>query len=293
MKKIWIAAVLTLAAINTQAQGYVDQDKVAPILNSQIGDAEGIEPVKWTVYNYQQLPKTSKRGAWTTLKNHLDSLPGPHEGLRLEIVELANRVTSDKLKTGRYLAVPSSFDADYRAYSPYPLKYAVADTIDKLFIIDKYTQTFGAYEYGKLVRWGLVSTGSSDDKTPTGRFQFTWKAEYRESSEAPEGEVWKMNYVFNFNPSRGIHVHQYSLPIATPASHGCVRLAMADAIWNFNWANGTEDGKAGKDTEVWVINYSPVGLAAHWNVSESGVESLVRLPVDAESVGDRSYAQSK
>lgn len=291
MKQIWTALAFCFATINTQAQGYVDQEKVAPILNSQTGDANGIQPVTWTVYNYKQLPKASKHGAWTTLKSYLDSLPGTHQGQRLEIVELANRVTSDKLKTGRLMAVPSNFDADYRAYSPYPIHYDVADTVDKLFIIDKYTQTFGAYEYGKLVRWGLVSTGSTDDKTPIGRFLFTWKAEYRESSEAPEGETWKMNYVFNFNPSRGIHVHQYSLPIAQPASHGCVRLTMADAIWNYNWANGTEDGTPGKSTEVWVINYSPVGLAAHWDISESGVQSLVRLPIDAESVGDRSYAQ--
>lgn len=277
MKKIGFTLALPLIGQMGFAQGYVDQDKTAPLSNSQAANAGDVQQVEWIPYDYRAYKKTDKNGPWTSLKNYLDSLPGSQSGLRLEIVELANRVTSDNLKPGRVLVVPASFPDDYKAYSPYPLNYNVASQIPKLFIVDKFTQTFAAYELGQLVRWGLVSTGRTDDLTPAGHYNFHWKAEYRESSAAPPGEVWELRYMFNFEPKAGIHVHQYSLPIAAAASHGCVRVSMADAIWNYNWAEGTK-GKE-KGTEVWVINHNPPGRPAHWKIGTDGkVYSLVRLP---------------
>jgi hypothetical protein len=277
MRKLLLIGVFALGSISVNAQGYVDQDKVTPLLNSQSGPIDNVNKAQWMVYDYQAFKKGDKKGPWTRLKAYLDSLPGEQSGYRLEIVEFANRVTSDRLKPGRKLVVPVSFDDDYRSYSPYPFRYAEAEKLPKLFIIDKYTQTFGAYEFGSLVHWGIVSTGRTDNLTPNGKFNFHWKAEYRESSAAPPGEVWEMRYLFNFEPTAGIHVHQYSLPIANPASHGCVRVSMSDAIWNYNWADGTK-GKA-KGTPVWVINHNPTGKAAHWEIGADGsVRSLVRLP---------------
>lgn len=278
-----LAATCSFLTTSVQAQGYVDQEKTTVLSNNQRGDIQDVRKVSWHVYEYKAFSKTDKKGPWTKLMSYLDSLPGTHQHLRREIVELANRVTGDKLKTGRKLLIPNTFEEDYRAYSPYPFRYAAAAEIPKLFIIDKYTQTFGAYENGTLVRWGLVSTGSKDELTPNGKFHFTWKAEYRQSSAAPPGEVWEMYYMFNFEPKNGIHVHQYALPIASPASHGCVRLSIADAVWNYHWADGSSNGKKG--TPVWVINHNPMGRAAHWYLTDYGeVRSLVRLP-DDESNG--------
>lgn len=278
MRKLLLILGLAVVSYNATAQGYVDQDKTMSLSNSQTGDIENVQKADWSVYDYKAYKKTDKKGPWTTLKSYLDSLPGGRYDSRLDIVELANRVTSDKLKTGRKLIVPTSFDEDYRAYSPYPFRYETAAKLPKLFIIDKYTQTFGAYEYGKLVRWGLVSAGRTDDLTPDGKYNFGWRAEYRESSAAPEGEVWAMRYMVNFDPRIGLHVHQYSLPIASAASHGCVRVSMADAIWNYNWADGSGEKKG---TPVWVINHNPVGRPAHWEIGYNGkVHSLVRLPED-------------
>lgn len=45
-----------------------------------------------------------------------------------------------------------------------------------------------------------------------------------------------MHWVFNFHHERGIHVHQYPLPVGGPVSHGCVRTTEADAKWLFDWA---------------------------------------------------------
>jgi len=264
------------------AQGYMDQEAVAPILEMQGYGGESAEPVGWHRFNFSKSDRTTL-AAMKHLQSHLDSLPGGMLGRRLEIVELSNRVRSRYMIQRRELLIPDRFENDFLAYSPYPSTYAQATTLPKLFIIDKYTQTFAAYESGKLVRWGLVSTGREDDLTPSGRYNFNWKQEYRESSEAPEGEVWKLRWVFNFHETRGLHVHQYQLPLALPASHGCVRLSETDAAWNFNWANqrtGTK-GTNEQGTPVIVINHIPVGLPAHWTSgTDDSVVSLVSLPDD-------------
>jgi hypothetical protein len=52
-----------------------------------------------------------------------------------------------------------------------------------------------------------------------------------------------MRWVFNFHASRGIHIHQYSMPTGGPASHGCVRLIDADARWIYDWADPWETTK--------------------------------------------------
>lgn len=264
------------------AQGYVDQDGVAPVLETQGSSIEAVQPVSWHVYKFGNGDKNSKV-TLQRLQAHLDALPGGMQGHRLEVVELTNRICRKYLMQRQELLVPDSFADDFRAYAPYPQTYDAASSLPKLFVIDKYSQTFGAYENGTLVRWGLISSGHDDDLTPDGRYSFNWKAEYRESSEAPLGEVWKLRWVFNFCAARGIHVHQYQLPIAMAASHGCVRLSESDAKWNFNWADaGT--GKA-TGTPVIVINHNPGTLSAHWMLVEgTSPISLVNLPTNPMEV---------
>jgi len=86
-----------------------------------------------------------------------------------------------------------------------------------------------------------------------------------------------------------IYAYQYQLPMAAPVSHGCVRLTESDAHWNFNWADLPGKGKAGNP--VIIINYNPVGLAAHWQESYNGsAQSLVNLPADPMAEPKRNYA---
>ncbi len=274
MKKIlllWAGVLLSTAGF---AQGYVDQKAVAPLLQSQ-GSNAAPEAVGWHVYQFPKSARTAK-AQLAALQKHLDSIPGNRTQNRLEIIELTNRVARKYLPQKNEVLVPNTFTTDFRAYSPYPATWSEAADIDRVFVIDKYTQTFGAYEKGNLVRWGLVSTGNDANETPGGRFAFGWKQEVRNSSEAPEGETWEMRWVYNFYPERGIHVHQYSLPIAQPVSHGCVRMAETEAKWNYGWAT--------KGTSVLVINNNPFGMAAHWDVYGDQVYSKVMLPATPQDV---------
>ena len=153
------------------------------------------------------------------------------------MVEFFNRVRVHDLGIGDTLILPSHFDLDPRAYAPFPRHYAGAADFDKLFIIHKGVQAWAAYEHGRLERWGLVNTGAAGSRTPAGRFNFNWQEERRVSTLSPPGETWLMRYVFNFHHERGIHIHQYQMPTGEPASHGCVRLILADARWIYDWAD--------------------------------------------------------
>jgi hypothetical protein len=159
--------------------------------------------------------------------------------------------------------------------------------MDKLFVIDKTLQVFGAYEYGTLVRWGIVSTGDTETRTPSGRFNFNWRAKERVSSLSPPGEEWKMFWVMNFHHERGIHVHQYPLPVGGPVSHGCVRTTEADAKWLFNWADTwrlRDEKLVSQGTTVIVIGEEPT-RPRPFAFSDEGPRLIpVELPDDPMSV---------
>lgn len=294
LRQVFCTVLLMLSFLYVPAQGYVDQAAVQPLIDCQDGDIDSVAHASWHIYTYGDNNKNDKKGNYTEFLEHIGLLPGGCNDLRRYVVELANRVTADNFKDGMELLVPDSFIQDYRAYSPYPFHYHAADTLPKLFIIDKYTQTFGAYEYGKLVRWGVLSSGNTNEKTPPGRFNFNWKDEYRLSNAAPPGEVWELRFMFNIYSKWGVHIHQYSLPISRPASHGCVRVAMADALWNYDWANEWvhEKGKLVRNgTPVMVINNNPPGKVMHWLIKGGQVESLVTLPYDLMDVPAGAYEQ--
>lgn len=284
MKKSAISVLMSLSVFlwagTARAQGVVDQEAVRQVTQEQDGDIDNVRQATWQVYTVKSKAE---------LKSFLESVPGQYSlSDKIKVVELANRVRMDFIKPGKKLVIPTEFNADYRSYSPWPYTYSAATHLPKLFIIDKHTQTFGAYENGKLAHWGLVSSGRSNNLTPAGRYNFTWKTYFKLSNAAPEGETWKLYWVFDFYSRIGLHVHQYSLPINRPASHGCVRMARPDAEWNYTWANGWVEGRSGisrNGTPVMVINSNPESnIAAHWSKSDDGaVRSKVNLPGDVYS----------
>lgn len=222
------------------AQGYINQTAVEGILSRQ---ATSLDDIPEVYYNYRVL--TDPGGNSVRARNRLYRNLGHGDNVlgrsRAQLVELINRTLLEQMAVGDTVVVPTEFDLDFRAYSPFPRYYPGGREFDKLFIIDKGIQAFAAYEYGQLARWGIVNTGNPEESpTPNGRYNFNWREEHRVSSLSPPGESWDMYWVLNFHQERGIHIHQYPLPTGGPTSHGCVRLVDADAEWIYNWADTWE-----------------------------------------------------
>jgi L,D-transpeptidase catalytic domain len=131
------------------------------------------------------------------------------------------------------LIVPSAWPAadDVLAFSPFPDTLLWAETVVKAIVVYQPWQAFGAYEQGRLVRWGPVSTGRRETPTPSGAFNLTWRSKGRHSTD---NAAWFLPWYFNFHNERGVSFHQFELP-GYPASHACVRLLERDAKWLYEW----------------------------------------------------------
>ena len=269
-----LAAVLLLAALAAPAaaQGYIDQTKVEELLNRRAESLDDLPEVFYEYYVFEDpaaMPGNSVVARNTFLKiiGNGDLEVGKQRKL---LVEMINRRLLDTVGIGDTLVIPTEWELDFRAYSPFPRYYLGGRDFDKVFIMDKTLQAFAAYEHGKLMRWGIINTGNPEESpTPNGRYNFNWREEYRVSSLSPADEPWEMYWVMNFHQARGMHVHQYEMPTGGPMSHGCVRLVDADARFVYNWADtwqttvkgdgiGTSQGRILKQgTTVLVIGTEP------------------------------------
>lgn len=176
-----------------------------------------------------------------------------------------NRIDAANAKSGKVIVIPTSFDIASR--SPFPLELNAAADMPKLLIFSQRVQAFGAYESGKLVRWGAVSSGKQSTKTPSGLFSTNWKGKEVKSSFDDE---WILKYNFNINNFEGIGFHQYEMP-GYPASHSCIRLLMHDAMWLYDWADQwilSEDGQTrlAHGTPVIVFGEYEFGTTAPWKL---------------------------
>jgi hypothetical protein len=184
---------------------------------------------------------------------------------QMTILEKLNRADSKHLARLGAVVFPDRWLPDELAYSPLPLHDSWAAQHPKAIIIDQPLQAFGAYENGRLVRWGPVSTGRRDRATPSGLFHLNWKSTGRHSTVNPR---WYMPWYFNFDNRRGLSMHAYDLP-GYPASHACVRLLETDAKWLFSWgepatvaADGQTILQAG--TPVMIVGQYDFNAPAPW-----------------------------
>jgi hypothetical protein len=121
--------------------------------------------------------------------------------------------------------------ADATALSPLPDSDPWLEPHGKAIVVHQPVQAFAAYESGRIVRWGPVSTGRKETKTPSGPFHLTWRSKGRHSTD---NAAWFLPWYFNFHNQRGVSFHQFDLP-GYPASHACVRLLERDAKWLYDW----------------------------------------------------------
>lgn len=291
-----LAALLVGPSVDARAQTFINQTAVAEFVDRQTGD---IDEVPDAFYEYYVMRSTrdntvQARNTFYHVLGEGDVKVGQE---RSKVVGLLNRTLIGRAQVGDTLVVPTRFDIDFRAYSPFPRYYPGARDFPKLFIIHKTVQAFAAYEHGKLVRWGIVNTGAPESPTPNGRFNFNWKTDYRISTLSPPDEPWEMWWVFNFHKERGIHIHQFAMPTGGPQSHGCVRLLEPDAMFIYEWAetwttpygNGVgsimADRVTAQGTTVLVLGDDPLDEAQPFTFRDRyPVLKLVELPDDPWAV---------
>ena len=175
---------------------------------------------------------------------------------QLAVLEKLNRADAAHLGRLDSLVVPSAWYDDELQYSPFPLSYPAASRLPKLLLVDQAAQAFAAYEQGRLLRWGPVSSGRRAYPTPSGVFHLNWRSRGRHSSVNPQ---WYMEWYFNFDNVRGLALHSYTLP-GYPASHACVRLLERDATWIYEWGDGWTLGRRGQVLE----HGTPLLIVGHY-----------------------------
>jgi len=100
---------------------------------------------------------------------------------------------------------------------------------------------------GRVVKTFTCSTGKKGSDTPTGTFTVAERGQSFYNASVNEGAYyWTQfygDYLFHsvpFNGSREMEPEE-AAKLGTPASHGCVRLAVADAKWIYdNIPKGTK-----------------------------------------------------
>ena len=198
---------------------------------------------------------------------------------QIELLEKLNRSDRGNLIELDRIVVPDRWDLDELAYSPLPVTYSQAQRFPKAMVVYKPGQVFGAYQRGKLVRWGPVSTGAKSSRTPGGLFHLNWKTTLKRSTV---NRNWLLPWYFNFMNKRGHSFHQYELP-GRPASHGCIRLLERDATWIYEWGEQWELGPRGweirkQGTPVLIVGEYDHDSPAMWRTA-SYLEAGGQIPL--------------
>ena len=161
---------------------------------------------------------------------------------QLAVLEKLNRADVEHLEQLREIVVPASWVDEFVARACCRCDIRRAGWSMFLVVLPA-RAALRAYEFGTLVRWGPVSTGSRSGPTSPGLFALNWRSTGRASTVDPD---WFMPRYFNFGNREGLgRSHEYSLP-AYPASHGCIRLLEGDAQWLFEWGTGLDAGSQRK-----------------------------------------------
>lgn len=199
---------------------------------------------------------------------------------QLELLQKLNRADLDHLALLDRMVSPDVWVDEQLVYSPLPHSFPGAASCSKSILVHQPAQAFGGYEYGRLVRWGPISSGRQTSPTPTGLFHLNWKSDGRHSTVDPD---WFMPWYFNFGNAEGYSFHEYALP-GRPASHACVRLLGVDARWLHEWGEEWRLDPSGRNvlatgTPVLIVGSYDFSAPAPWR-SLVFLSRRVELPVD-------------
>jgi len=104
------------------------------------------------------------------------------------------------------------------------------------FDVDLSDQRMYAYEGDTLVRTFIVSTGTWQTPTVTGRFK-VWIKLRSAPMSGPGYYLPDVPYIMYFYKDYGIHGTYWHNNFGVPMSHGCVNLSTPDAEWAYNFAS--------------------------------------------------------
>jgi hypothetical protein len=173
--------------------------------------------------------------------------------------------------------VPLSWEEEL-AYSPFPKEWPAVAEHPKFIVVHQPMQAFAAYESGRLVRWGPVSSGRKETPTPSALFNLTWRSRKRASTD---NAAWVLEWYFNFVNARGVSFHQFDLP-GYAASHACVRMLQRDAQWLYDWGEQwvlSADRRTAEQlgTPVLVLGQYAHGQPGPWTSPEAPA-AIIELP---------------
>jgi len=110
---------------------------------------------------------------------------------------------------------------------------------EKWIDINLTTQILVAYEGDQVVYSAVVSTGTAERPTVTGRYHIQRKYRYKDMSYSGYYYLPDVPYVMYFYGGYAIHGTYWHNNFGTPMSFGCVNLALPDAQWLFDWTAPT------------------------------------------------------
>lgn len=101
--------------------------------------------------------------------------------------------------------------------------------------IDLSDQRLNAWEGDTLVFSAAVSTGRSDEPTPTGFFAVQDKVE-KAWMKGETYDIPNVPYAMFYSGNYAIHGAYWHEQFGSPVSSGCINLPIDQAAWLYNWA---------------------------------------------------------
>ena len=257
-KAVATLAVIGVFAVGGFAMSHRDQPIDAPLVvdttTPSIVQEELPAPIDTVTYRAITVT-TDKPGAEISKEVGLSHVP---------LVLTFNRLDQKHIQKNSTIIIPSTL-TDWDSLSPFPSELPVAKNISKLLLVSQRIQAVAAYENGTLVRWMVTSTGKKETPTPSRLYFTNWKGKLV-TSTLEGGYI--LPWAFNLDSMEGIALHQFDLP-GLPASHACIRLLEADAMWIYEWAeqwilDASGQNELAKGTPVIVFGEYAYNKRAPW-----------------------------
>ncbi len=277
----WLSFLL-ITACNTKKEAQVVSkkqiEKVITVLKDTVS----------TILETASTPALTYKFYYKSDLKHKDSLGWT---AHLESIAAINRVDMEHLYRLDSFLIPSILNDSLSAYLPFPTYYPSISDIDKIIFFSYATQSFAAYQNGKLFLAGPTNMGKKKTPTPTGLYYCNWKSKEAISTV---DKTWILKWNFNVINLDGVGFHQYDLP-GYPASHSCMRLWAKHAeqlyYWADQWLLSSKQKLVAKGTPVLIFGSYPWSKPRPWfalaqepqalNYSFQSLDSLI-LPLKAQ-----------